>query len=147
LRRLLFLPQKPYVPIGSLRNAVTFPAEPGAFSDPEIVDVLKACELGQQADHLDQQDHWDRRLSPGEQQRLAVARALLQKPDWLFLDEATSALDPELEAKLYRLIQERLPKATVLSIAHRSSLNAFHQRRLRLVPGPEGAELRSEPVN
>ncbi len=147
LRRLLFLPQKPYVPIGSLRNAVTFPAEPGAFSDAEIVDVLKACELGQQADHLDQQDHWDRRLSPGEQQRLAVARALLQKPDWLFLDEATSALDPELEAKLYRLIQERLPKATVLSIAHRSSLNAFHRRRLRLVPGPEGAELRSEPVN
>ena len=146
LRRLLFLPQKPYVPIGSLRNAVTFPAEPGAFSDPEIVAALKACQLDEQTEHLDQEDHWDRRLSPGEQQRLAVARALLQKPDWLFLDEATSALDPELEAKLYRLIRERLPKTTVLSIAHRAELNAFHERRLRLVAGEKGTVLKSEPV-
>jgi putative ATP-binding cassette transporter len=146
LRRLLFLPQKPYVPIGSLRNAVTFPAEPGAFSDPEIVAALKACQLDEQTEHLDQEDHWDRRLSPGEQQRLAVARALLQKPDWLFLDEATSALDPELEAKLYRLIRERLPKTTVFSIAHRAELNAFHERRLRLVAGEKGTVLKSEPV-
>ncbi len=146
LRRLLFLPQKPYVPIGSLRNAVTFPARPGAFSDPEIVEALKACQLDDKTGQLDGEDHWDRRLSPGEQQRLAVARALLQKPDWLFLDEATSALDPELEAKLYRLIRERLPKTTLLSIAHRTSLNAFHERRLRFVAGEQGATLKSEPV-
>jgi vitamin B12/bleomycin/antimicrobial peptide transport system ATP-binding/permease protein len=146
LRRLLFLPQKPYVPIGSLRNAVTFPARPGAFSDPQIVEALKACQLDDKATLLDEEDHWDRRLSPGEQQRLAIARALLQKPDWLFLDEATSAVDPELEAKLYRLIRDRLPKTTLLSIAHRTSLDAFHERRLRFVPGEEGVELKSEPV-
>jgi putative ATP-binding cassette transporter len=146
LRRLLFLPQKPYVPIGSLRNAVTFPAKPGAFSDPEIIEALKACKLDDKVDLLDEEDHWDRRLSPGEQQRLAIARALLQKPDWLFLDEATSALDPELETKLYELIRERLPKTTLLSIAHRTSLDAFHERRLRFVPGKDGVELKSEPV-
>ncbi len=146
LRRLLFLPQKPYVPIGSLRNAVTFPAKPGAFSDPEIIEALKACQLEDKANNLDQEDHWDRRLSPGEQQRLAIARALLQKPDWLFLDEATSALDPELEAKLYKLIRDRLPKTTLLSIAHRTSLDAFHERRLRFVPDKNGGELKSEPV-
>jgi putative ATP-binding cassette transporter len=146
LRRLLFLPQKPYVPIGSLRNAVTFPSKPGVFSDPEIIEALKACQLDDKANDLDQEDHWDRRLSPGEQQRLAIARALLQKPDWLFLDEATSALDPELEAKLYQLIRARLPKTTLLSIAHRTSLDAFHERRLRFVPGKDGVELKSEPV-
>ncbi len=146
LRRLLFLPQKPYVPIGSLRNAVTFPAKPGAFSDPEIIEALRACRLDDKAGFLDQEDHWDRRLSPGEQQRLAVARALLQKPDWLFLDEATSALDPELETRLYEMIRERLPKTTLLSIAHRTSLDAFHERRLRFVPGKDGVELKSEPV-
>ena len=78
-KRLLFLPQKPYVPIGSLRNAVTFPAAPGAFSDAEIVAALRACQLDEQTEHLDQEDHWDRRLSPGEQQRLAVARASAAK--------------------------------------------------------------------
>jgi len=134
------------VPIGSLRNAVTFPASPGAFSDGEIAEVLKACMLEERAGHLDQEDHWDRRLSPGEQQRLAIARALLQKPDWLFLDEATSAVDPELEAKLYRLIRERLPMATLVSVAHRTSLAAFHERKLRFAVGEKGVELRSEPV-
>lgn len=147
LRRLFFLPQKPYVPIGSLRNAVTFPARPGAFSDAEIADTLKACGLDAQSRQLDEEDHWDRRLSPGEQQRLAIARALLQKPDWLFLDEATSAVDPELEAKLYRLIKERLPQTTLVSVAHRATLDAFHERRLRFVPGKEGTELKSEPVS
>ena len=146
LQRLLFLPQRPYVPIGSLRNAVTFPAQPGAFSDPEIIEALKACKLGDQAERLDETDHWDRRLSPGEQQRLAIARALLQKPDWLFLDEATAALDPELEAELYRLIVERLPKTTLISIAHRTSLDAFHKRRLRFVATDKGTELKSEPI-
>src|SRR5205814_6339564 len=121
LARMLFLPQRPYVPIGSLRNAVTFPAELGTFSDAEIIEALKACELEDKSRQLDEVDHWDRRLSPGEQQRLAIARALLQKPDWLFLDEATAALDPELEGQLYRQILERLPGTALVSIAHRAS--------------------------
>ena len=146
LKRLLFLPQRPYVPIGSLRNAVTFPAKPGSYSDAEIADALNACSLETRSGQLDEEDHWDRRLSPGEQQRLAIARALLQKPDWLFLDEATSAVDPELEARLYRLIRERLPNTTLVSVAHRATLNVFHDRRLRFVPGKEGVELKSEPV-
>ncbi len=146
LARMLFLPQRPYVPIGSLRNAVTFPAKGGTFADPEIIEALKACRLDDQAGRLDEEDHWDRRLSPGEQQRLAVARALLQKPDWLFLDEATAALDPELEAELYRLILDRLPRTTLVSIAHRTSLEAYHKRRLRFVPGVGGTELKSEPI-
>ena len=146
LKRLMFLPQRPYVPIGSLRNAVTFPAQPGAFSDPEIIEALKACRLDDQARRLDEEDHWDRRLSPGEQQRLAIARALLQKPDWLFLDEATAAVDPELEAELYRLILERLPKTTLVSIAHRTSLEAYHSRRLRFAATDKGTTLKSEPI-
>jgi putative ATP-binding cassette transporter len=146
LARMLFLPQRPYVPIGSLRHAVTFPAQPGAFSDKEIAEALTACNLAPQAEQLDETDHWDRRLSPGEQQRLAIARALLQKPDWLFLDEATAALDPEMEAELYRRIVERLPKTTLVSIAHRTSLDAFHKRRLRFVATDKGTELKSEPI-
>jgi vitamin B12/bleomycin/antimicrobial peptide transport system ATP-binding/permease protein len=146
LQRLLFLPQRPYVPIGSLRNAVTFPARPGSFSDAEIVEALKACKLAEQAGRLDEEDHWDRRLSPGEQQRLAIARALLQRPDWLFLDEATASLDPEMESDLYKLLLERLPKTTMVSIAHRTTLNAFHSRRLRFATTEKGTELTSEPV-
>jgi vitamin B12/bleomycin/antimicrobial peptide transport system ATP-binding/permease protein len=144
--RLLFLPQRPYVPIGSLRNAVTFPAVPGKFGDAEIAEALTACKLGDYAGRLDESHHWDRRLSPGEQQRLALARAILQRPDWLFLDEATSALDPETEEQLYRLLQERLPETTLVSIAHRTNLAAFHRRRLHFIPTPEGMKVASEPI-
>src|SRR5262249_24060173 len=87
LGRLLFLPQRPYVPIGSLRHVVTFPAAPGSFSDAAITEALVSCKLGDYAARLDESHQWDRRLSPGEQQRIAIARALLQRPDWLFLDE------------------------------------------------------------
>jgi len=146
LKRLLFLPQRPYVPIGSLRNAVTFPAVPGKFSDAEIAEALAACKLGDYTGQLDESHHWDRRLSPGEQQRLALARAILQRPDWLFLDEATSALDPETEAALYKLLLERLPETTLVSIAHRNDLAAFHSRRLQFEPTPEGMTVVSEPL-
>jgi putative ATP-binding cassette transporter len=146
LKRLLFLPQRPYVPIGSLRNAVTFPAVPGKFSDAEIAEALTACRLGDYAGRLDESHHWDRRLSPGEQQRLALARAILQRPDWLFLDEATSALDPETEAALYKLLLERLPETALVSIAHRTDLAAFHRRRLQFEPTPAGMKVASEPV-
>jgi len=147
LRRLLFLPQRPYVPIGSLRNAVTFPAVPGKFSDAEIAEALTACKLGDYANRLDESHHWDRRLSPGEQQRLALARAILQRPDWLFLDEATSALDPETEAALYKLLIERLPETALVSIAHRTDLAAFHRRRLQFEPTAGGMKVVSEPAS
>jgi putative ATP-binding cassette transporter len=147
LKRLLFLPQRPYVPVGSLRNAVTFPAVPGKFSDAEIAEALTACKLGDYASRLDESHHWDRRLSPGEQQRLALARAFLQRPDWLFLDEATSALDPETEAALYKLLIERLPETALVSIAHRTNLAAFHRRRLQFKPAPGGMKVVSEPVS
>ena len=147
LKRLLFLPQRPYVPVGSLRNAVTFPAVPGKFSDAEIAEALTACKLGDYANRLDESHHWDRRLSPGEQQRLALARAFLQRPDWLFLDEATSALDPETEATLYKLLIERLPETSLVSIAHRTNLAAFHHRRLQFKPVPGGMKVVSEPVS
>ena len=147
LKRLLFLPQRPYVPIGSLRNAVTFPAVPGKFSDPEIAEALTACKLGDYANRLDESHHWDRRLSPGEQQRLALARAFLQRPDWLFLDEATSALDPETEAALYKLLLERLPETALVSIAHRTDLAAFHRRRLQFKPTAGGMKVASEPAS
>ena len=147
LKRLLFLPQRPYVPVGSLRNAVTFPAVPGKFSDAEIAEALTACKLGDYASRLDESHHWDRRLSPGEQQRLALARAILQRPDWLFLDEATSALDPETEAALYKLLIERLPETSLVSIAHRTNLAAFHRRRLQFKPTAGGMKVVSEPVS
>ena len=146
LRRLLFLPQKPYVPIGSLRHAVTFPAAPGSFSDADIAEALKTCRLPDYAGQLDEFHHWDRRLSPGEQQRLAFARALLQRPDWLFLDEATSSLDPDTEAYLYGLLEKRLPETTLVSVAHRQSLERFHRRRLHFKSAAGGTVVASEPL-
>lgn len=146
LRRLLFLPQRPYVPVGSLRHAVTFPAPPGSFTDAEITAALESCLLGGYAGQLDESHQWDRRLSPGEQQRLAFARALLQRPDWLFLDEATSALDPKMEAHLYALLKDRLPETGLVSVAHRQSLEAFHSRRLRFETVDGNIEAKMEPV-
>ena len=111
------------------------------------MEALKACKLPDYAGRLDEVHHWDRRLSPGEQQRLAFARALLQRPDWLFLDEATSSLDPETEAYLYGLLEMRLPETTLVSVAHRQSLEAFHRRRLRFKPAGGGTVVASEPLS
>ena len=132
--RLMMLPQRPYFPVGTLTAAVTYPAEAGAFSREQIAATLEAVGLPALAQRLDEEAHWNRMLSLGEQQRLGIARALLQKPDFLFLDEATASLDEPSEAKLYRLLQERLPGAAIISIGHRSTLEAFHQRRLKLEP-------------
>lgn len=126
----LFLPQRPYIPIGTLRNAVTFPAAPGAYTDDEIREALRLCGLPELASRLDEEQHWTLQLSPGEQQRLAFARALLQRPAWLYLDEATSALDEAAEDRMYRLLKERLPDTTVFSIGHRPTLARYHARRL-----------------
>ncbi|MCA8067221.1 MULTISPECIES: ABC transporter ATP-binding protein/permease [unclassified Burkholderia] len=124
--RMMFVPQTSYLPIGTLKAALTYPATADAFSDEACRDALRACRLEDYVDRLDETAHWTRVLSPGEQQRLAGARVLLHKPDFLFLDEATSALDADNEARLYHLFAERLPKAAIVSIAHRESLAAFH---------------------
>ena len=130
----LLLPQRPYIPLGTLRGAVVYPNTAEQFSDAAIRDALTAAQLPQLVDRLDETDAWERRLSGGEQQRLAIARALLAKPEWLFLDEATASLDEPSEAALYRMLRERLPGTTIVSIGHRSTLDAFHDRRIALEP-------------
>ena len=138
--RLLFLPQKPYLPIGSLREVLSYPQAIDGTTDDMMIAALRACELPNLVDRLDERQHWAQSLSPGEQQRIAFARALLAKPDWLFLDEASSALDEVLETRLYEMLPERLPNTTVISIGHRPSLRAFHKRHveLRLADGAWG---------
>lgn len=131
---VLYLPQRPYLPLGDLRRVVSYPSPADAFEDAALREALAAVDLADLGDHLDQVDQWARRLSPGEQQRLAFARVLLQKPDWLFLDEATAALDPEREASLYQMIQAALPGVTIVSIGHRAELGALHTRKLWLDP-------------
>ncbi|PXW17387.1 ABC transporter ATP-binding protein/permease [Paraburkholderia caballeronis] len=135
--RMMFIPQQSYLPIGTLKAALTYPSPQDAYSDDECRDALRACRLEEYANRLADSGHWTRILSPGEQQRLAGARVLLHKPDFLFLDEATSALDPDNEARLYRLFNERLPKAAIVSVAHRESLAPFHEETLDVERTPE----------
>jgi len=126
--RLLFLPQKPYLPIGTLRRAVTYPADESAFADASIAEALRAVGLAPLAANLGRSENWSQVLAGGEQQRLAFARALLNQPDWLFLDEATASLSEEDQESLYRLVKQRLPRTTLVSIGHRASLRAHHDR-------------------
>ncbi|BCF89858.1 ABC transporter ATP-binding protein/permease [Paraburkholderia sp. PGU16] len=128
--KLLFIPQRSYLPIGTLKAALCYPSEASAYSDEACREVLTVCRLPELADRLGESTHWERSLSPGEQQRLAAARALLQQPDFLFLDEATSALDPENESIIYNALIERLPNAAIVSVAHRKTLEAFHDQTL-----------------
>ncbi|MBM3583337.1 MAG: ABC transporter ATP-binding protein/permease [Alphaproteobacteria bacterium] len=139
--RVLFLPQRPYLPIGTLRAVICYPAAEGAVGDAELRAVMEACGLGAFTDKLDEAHNWSLRLSQGEQQRIAFARALVIKPDWLFLDEASSALDQATEDRVYRLIRERLPATTVVSIGHRASLEQYHDRALEVRPAPDGGAL------
>jgi putative ATP-binding cassette transporter len=130
---VMLLPQRPYFPVGRLSSAIAYPSEPGTFDDETVKAVLHAVGLPAMAARLEEEAHWNRMLSLGEQQRLGVARALLHAPDYLFLDEATASLDEAGEADLYRLLQQRLPRTTTISIGHRSTLADFHSRRLTLV--------------
>lgn len=132
--RVLFLSQKPYLPLGTLRAAITFPNDPTAFADAEIKQALADLHLQHLTERLDEDDNWSMTLSVGEQQRIAIARALLNKPDWLFMDEATSALDEDNEAHAYALVNERLPQTALVSIAHRPQVARYHRRRLVLDP-------------
>nr|WP_244670276.1 ABC transporter ATP-binding protein/permease [Rhodoplanes elegans] len=131
-KTVMVLPQKPYLPVGPLAAAVAYPALPDGFSRERIGEVLTAVGLGALVPRLDEDAHWARMLSLGEQQRLAIARAILHAPDYLFLDEATASLDEPSEAALYRLLREKLPGTALVSIGHRSTLDALHDRRLVL---------------
>ena len=130
--KVMALPQRPYFPIGTLAAAVSYPAEPGAFDTEVLREIIAAVGLHTLAGRLSEEAHWNRMLSLGEQQRLGIARAILQSPDYLFLDEATASLDEPAEAMLYRLLNARLKGATIVSIGHRSTLSAFHRRGLVL---------------
>jgi putative ATP-binding cassette transporter len=130
--RVLFLPQKPYIPIGTLRDAVKYPDEHSTATDVEIQSALKAAMLGHLVDRLDEEAHWSNVLSGGEQQRLAIARALVFKPDWLFLDEATAALDEQAAEAMYQELTKQLPGTTLISIGHSPALKKWHKVTLEL---------------
>ena len=136
----LFLPQRPYIPLGTLRHAVAYPDEDRGADDARIAAALRDAGLEQLIPRLDEDAPWAQTLSGGEQQRLAIARALLLRPDWLFLDEATASLDPEAEKQLYATLREQLPQTTIVSIAHRPAVAAFHDRQVvfRREPGMPG---------
>ena len=140
--KLMILPQRPYFPIGTLAAAVTYPAEPGTFDTETLRDVVTAVGLPALAGRLGEEAHWNRMLSLGEQQRLGIARAILQAPDYLFLDEATASLDEAAESALYRLLNARLKRSAIVSIGHRSTLAAFHRRGLVLERDGEISRLR-----
>ncbi|WP_316229820.1 ABC transporter ATP-binding protein/permease [Bradyrhizobium sp. SZCCHNR1051] len=140
--KLMMLPQRPYFPIGPLKAAIVYPAAADAFSIDLVKEALVAVGLPQLADRLDEDAHWNRMLSLGEQQRLGIARALLHQPQYLFLDEATASLDEPSEARLYRIIAERLPQTTVVSIGHRSTLHDLHDRRVELIRDGDRFSLR-----
>ena len=140
--KVMLLPQRPYFPVASLAAAVSYPARLGAFDDARLAEVLTAVGLGQWAERLNEEAHWNRMLSLGEQQRLAIARVILQRPDFLLLDEATGSLDEAAEASLYRLLHDRLKGATIVSIGHRSTLAAFHRRRFEVARSETASEVR-----
>ncbi len=145
----LFLPQRPYIPLGTLRHAICYPAPADRFPDEALQQALHAVGLAALSDHLDADEPWPQRLSGGEQQRLAIARALLLRPDWLFMDEATANLDPEGEADLYAMLRRTLPGTTIISIAHRPAVKAFHDEALvfRRLPGQPGTlDAAAQPV-
>ena len=135
---VLVLPQKPYLPIGTLFAAVSYPHTLGTYSRADVEAVLVDVGLPQLVQHIDLDDNWTQRLSGGEQQRLAVARAILAKPTWLLLDEATAAMDTKLESAIYKTIAERLPDTTIVSIAHRDTMDDHHTRHLTMQPETAG---------
>jgi vitamin B12/bleomycin/antimicrobial peptide transport system ATP-binding/permease protein len=136
--RLAILPQKAYLPLGTLRAALTYPAAPDAYPDAELRAALNALKLDAFADELDTEANWATRLSGGEQQRVALARVMLSKPDWLLLDEATSALDPDTEEAVLGALAAALPKTGILAISHRGDTEVFAAAPLVLAPGGEG---------
>jgi len=138
---LTLMPQRPYVPLGTLRRALTYPLAPDTVDDAVVRSTAEDVGLGHFLDRLDEDAGWENILSGGEKQRLAFARLLIQRPEVIVMDEATSALDPLSQDQMMKLVLERLPNATILSVGHRAELEAFHTRKLVLEHHPEGAHL------
>jgi putative ATP-binding cassette transporter len=138
--KMLVLPQRPYLPDGSLREAIAYPLNPGNGQDARIRQLLVDVGLQSLVDRLSDHAHWQNLLSLGEQQRLTIVRAILLMPDWLFLDEATSSLDETSERRIYDLLRRHLPQATIVSVGHRSSLRAFHTQSIDMMPRRDDGE-------
>jgi putative ATP-binding cassette transporter len=144
--RVMVLPQRPYFPVGTLEAAVSYPALPGRFDRDTLRGILRAVGLPAFTEKLDEPGHWNRMLSLGEQQRLALARAILEQPDYLFLDEATASLDEPSETALYRLLTAKLPGTTIVSIGHRSTLKPLHDRLVNFEPAAQGHRVRESAL-
>ncbi len=145
-KKLLVLPQKPYLPFGRLDEALAYPDAPENHKPEELTGVLKAVGLDKLTGRLQEESSWPHILSVGEQQRLSFARALLAKPDILLLDEATSAVDEAAESSLYKLLYERLPSVTVISIGHRTTLKSLHGRTINLEQSGQGGFFEVKPA-
>jgi putative ATP-binding cassette transporter len=135
---MLFVPQRPYLPLGSLRAAISYPAPEGTFPDARIAEVMKLVGIGHLASRLDQAESWEQRLSVHEQQLLSLARVLLHEPEWLLLDDSTSGLSEALETKLYELLLTRLPRTAVVTIGARAGARALLPRHWSLVERRDG---------
>lgn len=129
-KKVIVLPQKPYFPIGTLEEAVSYPAKVGTYSREDIKAVLRDVGMPGLVDRLDETAHWNMMLSGGEQQRLGIARAMLYNPDYMFFDEATASMDEKSEAELYSMLLERMKDTTLISIGHRTSLEKFHEKTI-----------------
>ncbi|WP_371381673.1 ABC transporter ATP-binding protein/permease [Sporomusa aerivorans] len=129
---VLFLPQKPYLPIGTLRQAVLYPVRDGRVAKEKVAEVLHMCKLSALIPFLDTEADWSKSLSQGELQRLSIARAIVHQPKWVFLDETTSCIDTTTEAEMYQLLKKTLSSSSLISIGHRTSLMAYHRRVLEL---------------
>jgi vitamin B12/bleomycin/antimicrobial peptide transport system ATP-binding/permease protein len=144
--KIAFVPQRPYLPLGTLRDALLYPAGNAATSDAVIAKAMKRCGLGYFIKRLDEESRWDQTLSGGERQRIAFCRLLIQKPQIIIMDEATSALDEESQTSLLSLLREDLSEATVISVAHRNGVEEFHDRKITLEKHHAGAELTSKKL-
>jgi vitamin B12/bleomycin/antimicrobial peptide transport system ATP-binding/permease protein len=140
----MLLPQRPYVPIGSLRRATTYPDAAESRSTEEVVRAFRRVGLDHLIDRIDEEGPWDQTLSGGEKQRLAFARIFLHAPDIIVLDEATAALDPESQDQLMAHVSERPEQTTLVSVGHRPELEAFHNRKIVLERRRDGAKLVSD---
>nr|MCV4209080.1 ATP-binding cassette domain-containing protein [Roseomonas sp. SXEYE001] len=138
---MMFMPQRPYLPLGTLRGAIAYPAAPRKFPDVAMRAALTRCGLPHLTGQLDEEERWDRILSLGEQQRLAFARLLLHRPRWVFMDEATAALDETNQDLMMALFRDELSESALISIGHRPGLEAYHDRKLTLIRSPDGAKL------